>query len=402
LRTLLHSGLVFDGTGASPEAADVVIEDGRIVAVGTGLDGDEAVDLQGKTLLPGFIDCHVHLMLTDLNVFKRLYLPPGLVYYEAIRNLEATLFAGVTTVRDATGADAGVKRAVESRLIRGPRVQISIIGLSQTGGHGDGYLPCGVNLASAAMAGMPTGVADGPDEVRRSVRELIRAGADVIKICTSGGIISAHDDPHAAHFNAEELSIIVEEATRAGRGVMSHAHAAAGVKSATLAGVRSIEHGIFLDEEAVRLMVERGTYLVPTLLASHGLVDADAADRIGLSDEAMDKAHSVGDAHVQSFRLALEAGVKIAMGTDSAITPHGKNLRELSLMAKYGMSPEEALRAATSSAAELLGLSDQIGTIEVGKRADLVVVDGDALELDSLPDRITQVYQDGEAVLPAV
>ncbi len=305
-------------------------------------------------------------------------------------------------MRDAGGADLGIKQALEDGTIRGPRIQISIVMLSQTGGHGDGWLPSG-NRAQLfpEYPGVPGAIVDGPDEARRRVRELVRAGADVIKIATSGGVVSPRDKPTQPGFGVEEIEVIVAEAQAAGLFVMSHAQATEGIKSAVRAGVRSIEHGIYLDDEAIELMLERGAYLVPTLVAPTGVIRAAEAGA-GVPDVAVEKARDVIEAHRDSFRRAVEAGVKVAMGTDSAVTPHGENLAELQLMAEGGMAPEDVLVATTRTAAELMGLEQELGTIEPGKRADLVVVEGDPLDFTTLADRIEAVYQDGVLVAGAV
>ena len=398
--TLFSGGRVFDGTGSPPEPADVLVEDGRIVDIGTGLDGDEAVDCTGKTVLPGLFDCHVHLMATQIDVMRRLQTPFSYNFYMSVRHAQTTLGLGITSVRDAGGSDLGFKQAVADRVIAGPRMQISITMISQTGGHGDTWMPCGAFIPGffAQHPGRPHNIVDGPEEMRRKVRELIRNGADVIKVATSGGVLSPRDDPRHAHFNDEELTVLVTEATAAHRYVMAHAQATEGIKRAVRTGIRSIEHGIFLDDEAIGMMLDAGTWLVPTLLAPQGVINA-ARSGANLTEAALRKAHETVDVHRDSIRRAAEAGVKIAMGTDCPVSPHGTNLEELELMVKHaGMTPEQSLTAATSSAAALLGVDDELGTIEPGKRADLVVVDGDALELSTLPERIDSVWMDGEQV----
>jgi imidazolonepropionase-like amidohydrolase len=395
-RRLLTGGLVFDGTGAPPGQADVLVEDGRILEVGPGLDGDEAVDVGGRHLLPGLFDCHTHVTLTSVDLMGILQKPFSYRFYETVQNLRATLEAGITTVRDAAGADAGIKRAVEDGLVAGPRLQISLRLLTQTGGHGDGWYPSGQEIRFwPVYPGMPDGLVDGPEAMRAKVRELIRAGADVIKVATSGGVLSPTDDPRHAHFREDELTALVTEAAAAGRWVMAHAQGADGVKAALRAGVRSIEHGIYL--EAIELLLERGAWLVPTPVAPRGVLAAAAAG-VPIPDAARRKAAEVADAHADSFRRAVAAGVKVAMGTDSGVTPHGRNLAELELMAKGGMAPAQVLAAATSSAAELLGMAGELGTLEPGRRADVVVVDGDPFELATLGDRIAAVVKDGRLV----
>ncbi len=387
-----------DGTGADPADADVVIEDGRIVEVGPGLDGDERVDVTGKALLPGLFDCHTHVTFSTIDTMRRIQTPFSYRFYQAMHNLEATLRIGITTVRDAGGADLGVKQAVEDGLIRGPRMQISLGMISQTGGHGDGWLPSGANLRLDSHPGVPNTIVDGPDEMRVKVRELVRMGADVIKVAVSGGVLSPRDKPTHAHFRLEELKVLVEEATAAGIWVMAHAQATPGIKNAIRAGIRSIDHGIYLDDEAIEMMLARGTWLVPTLVAPRGVIDAAAAGA-AIPEASVAKAHEVAEIHRASFAKAVEAGVQVAMGTDSGVTPHGNNLRELQLMVEGGMTPMQAIVATTRSAAELLGLEEELGTLEPGKRGDLVVVDGDALDVATLTDRIQAVYQDGVRVV---
>ncbi|HTN80321.1 MAG TPA: amidohydrolase family protein [Acidimicrobiales bacterium] len=402
-RTVLHGGMVFDGSGAAASPADVLIEDGKIVDVAGQLDGDEGVDISGKWLVPGFFDCHTHVMFGPdlMDVSRRLNTPFSTRFYDAVHNLDATLRQGITTIRDAAGADLGVKTAVERGRIKGPRMQISIAMLSQTGGHGDGWTLCGADLAlGGEYPGMPKAVVDGPDAIRQKVRELLRAGADVIKVATSGGVLSPRDDPRHGHFRDDELEVLVAEATAAGKYVMAHAQANEGIKSAIRSGIRSIEHGIYLDDEAIQMMIDRGTYLVPTLSAPRGVFAARDAG-IPVPDVFIKKCEMVIEIHSESIRTAIAAGVKVAMGTDSGVCPHGQNLRELGLMADCGMSPTDALVATTRTAAELLGIGDQLGTIDKGKRADFVVIDGDPLELDKLPDRVCQVWKDGVRVVDA-
>jgi imidazolonepropionase-like amidohydrolase len=277
-RVVLAGGLVFDGRGTDPAPADVAISDGRIVDVGPDLDGDERVELAGRTLLPGFFDCHTHVVLSHVDHWRLVQQPFSYQFYEAARNLEATLRAGITTARDAGGADLGIKRALADGLIAGPRLHISVRMISQTGGHGDEWFASGAEVSLfVTHPGRPDTIVDGPDEMRRMVRTLVRYGADVIKVATSGGVLSPRDKPTHAHFRPDELEMLVAEATAAGIPVMAHAQAAEGIKNAVRAGIRSIEHGIYLDDEAISLMLERGTWLVPTLVAPVGVVEAAEA-----------------------------------------------------------------------------------------------------------------------------
>jgi imidazolonepropionase-like amidohydrolase len=401
-RIVFSGGSVFDGTGTDPAPGDVVIEDDRIVAVGgpgTG-EGDQMVDLAGATLLPGFFDCHVHVMFDGVDLVRDLQTPFSYRFFIAAESLRRTLSTGITSIRDAGGADAGVRLAVERGLIPGPRLQISIDMISQTGGHGDEYFPCGQALAllSPPYPGKPGNLVDGPDEMRRKVREYVRAGADVIKVATSGGVLSIGSDPRRAHFRPAELDVLVEEATAAGRHVMAHAQASDGIKNAVRAGIRSIEHGIFLDDEAIQLMLDHGTWLVPTLIAPRWVVESvEAGARI--SDASIRKAREVIEIHAESVRRAVEAGVRIAMGTDAGVGPHGDNLRELDLMVQAGMTPRQVLRSATYDAARLLGVEERLGTIEPGKLADLVVIAGDPYSFAGLRGRVTQVWKGGERLV---
>jgi imidazolonepropionase-like amidohydrolase len=397
-RTVFQGGSVFDGMGSDPRPADVTVEDGRIVDVGAGLDGDEAVDATGQTILPGLFDCHVHVALETIDVWRVVNQPFSYRFFLAAKHLGATLEAGITSIRDAGGADLGMKDAIVNGLIPGPRMQISLMMLSQTGGHGDDWQVSGAEVPLLpAYPGMPSALVDGPDEMRRKVRELRRAGADVVKVATSGGVVSPRDDPSHAHFRPAELDVLVEEANEAGMFVMAHAQAADGIKNAVRAGIRSIEHGIFLDDEGIELMLSHGTWLVPTLVAPQGVIDA-AESGAAIPPNVLDKARAVIDVHRSAVQAAIGAGVRIAMGTDSGVTPHGRNLRELALMAGLGMSPGAVLEATTRSAAELLGVVDERGTIESGKLADLVIVDGDPYAFDTLPDRISSVWLAGERV----
>lgn len=395
-RTLLSNARIFDGTGAGISEGDVVIEDGRIVEVGTGLDGDQSHDLGGKALLPGFFDCHTHVAISNVDLFGIVQKPFSLHFYEAAHNLQATLDAGITTIRDAGGADLGMKRAVETGLISGPHMQISLVMLSQTGGHGDGWLASGQHLRLfTPHPGLPSSIVDGPDQIRQKVREVVRMGADVIKVATSGGVLSPRDDPRHAHFTLEELEMLVETAAALGVWVMAHAQAYEGIKNAVRAGIRSIDHGIYLDDEAIDLMLAKGTFLVPTLVAPTGVIKAAEAG-MSIPEASLQKAKDVIEIHRESFAKAVASGVKVAMGTDSGVTPHGENLEELVLMEEGGMSPEDVLIATTRNGAELMGVLDDRGTIEAGKRADLVVLDGDPFELKGLRSRIRAVLKDGQ------
>lgn len=397
-RTVLSGGRVFDGTGSAIADADVAISDGTIVDVGIGLDGDEQVDVSGLTLLPGLFDTHVHVMVSGIDLLRRLNRPFSYQFFQAAQNLSATLDCGITTIRDAGGADLGVQRAVEDGLLDGPRMQIAISALSQTGGHGDGWLPSGITtFLMSPHPGRPPGLADGPEEVRKRVREIIRSGANVIKVHTSGGVLSPRDSPKHAQFRPDELAALMAEATAAGLPVMAHAQATDGIKNALRAGVRSIEHGIYLDDEAIDLMLSKGAWLVPTLVAPHAVVKA-VSEGSQLPEGVVEKAKEVIDAHASAFARAVAAGVKIAMGTDTGVGPHGTNLDELPLMAAGGLTPEQVFQATTSSAADLLQIGDDSGTIMPGKRADMVILAGDPFDLSKVKANIRAVYSAGRRV----
>jgi imidazolonepropionase-like amidohydrolase len=407
-RTLISGGQVFDGTGSAPVRADILIQDGRIAVVGTEFAADvdaEVIDATGTTVTPGLFDCHTHFMMSGVDWIRILNTPFSLPFYEAIGNMRATIECGITSVRDAGGSDLGVAEAVRRGLVLGPRMQISITPLSQTGGHGDGWLVCGMSM-EVPYPGAPSGVVDGPEEVRRKIREIIRAGADVIKIMTSGGVLSPRDDPRHGHFRDDEIAMMVAEAGAAGLHVMSHAQGAEGIKAAVRNGVRSIEHGIFLDDEGIDLMLERGAWLVPTLVAPRMVIEIAEAGG-GLPPSSVEKAYMVIERHAEAVRQAAAAGVKIAMGTDSGVGPHGNNLEELGLMVECGMSPLAALHAATGSAAELCGVDDHLGTIEVGKHADLTLFTGDVVDLipkggRAMREAVQQVWVDGRSVFQRI
>ena len=379
-RRILTGGVVFDGTGADPVRVDVAVEGELIVALGAELDGDDRVDLAEASLYPGFIDCHSHIALGALGTLEQeLEKTPSRIALAAVANLRATVAGGVTTVRDAAFADRGYRDAVEAGDVAGPRLLVSLVQLSPSGGPYDGRTPSGHD-AWIVRQGIPAPVADGPDGVRAKVREAVGLGADVIKVFATGPFSMPRDGANRQLFTDDELGAIVDEATRQGVKVMAHAHGARGAEAAARAGVASIEHGLYLDDAALDAMAAHGTTLVPTLLASEAL--EDSAER-----------------HRQVVRDAHAKGIPIAMGTDCPVAPHGSNLRELELLVAAGLSPTDALVAATSSAARLLGLPDRIGRIAPGLQADLVVVDGDPLDVVGLPGRIREVYQGGRARL---
>ncbi len=398
MKLLLDNAKVIDGLGAVIAPGWVLVEDGKIAGVGPGdaspraqMDADgsgSVVDLTGKTILPGLIDCHVHLMLdASPDPLKQAATERvGLSALKMALRAQRTLKSGVTTVRDlgCKGfAAIEVRDAVRSGLIPGPRMLCAGHLICMTGGHG-------WSIGREA---------DGVDGVRRAAREQLKAGADVVKMMATGGILTPGVQPGAAQLTLEELRAGVEEAHKAGRKAAAHAQGTEGIRNAVLAGIDSVEHGFYLTEETVGMMLERGTYLVPTLTAVRAI--ARHGTESGIPPWAVEKAMAVGEAHEKSFARAMEAGVSIAMGTDAG-TPfneHGQNAQELALLVELGMSEGEAIVSATSRAAELLGIADAVGSISVGKVADLIVTSGDPLRDITVlcdPAAIESVYQAGK------
>ncbi len=402
---ILKGASVFDGVDFLPGPSDVVFDGDRVLEVGPGLADSDVygastiVDCSGKTVLPGIIDLHVHVNHSSAGSLNTFTEPFSLQFYESVKHLESTLRAGVTTVRDAGGADLGAKLAVDRGIIRGPRMRIAISLMSQTGGHGDNWMVSGAHSPGlAAHPGRPSGVADGVEEVRRVARQILRAGADQIKICSTGGVLSPADDPRHAQFTEREIEVVVEEAAAQGRYVMAHAQAAAGIKNALRAGVRSIEHGIYLDDEAIELFLDRGAYLVPTLAAPLNVIRKAEAGGSGWPAQVIEKTRMVVDIHRESIAKAAAAGVRIAMGTDSGVGEHGQNLEELALLAGVGMDLQAVLRASTSVAGELIAPENSVGQLRPGFFADAVVLEGELTsteQLADLPEKVQQVWKDG-------
>jgi imidazolonepropionase-like amidohydrolase len=383
----ITNGTIIDGRGGDPVTGmTLLIENERITALDrqdqvTIPRGTTVIDAMGGSILPGLIDTHVHFTLEYPDILRGLLTPPSLRLLQTIPRMRATLEAGVTTVRDAAGSPAGLKMAVERGIIAGPRMQVAVSLISQTGGHGDGFYPCCVDIGffGTNFLDVPKGVADGIEEVRKAVREVLRAGADWIKLATSGGVLSAADAPTSSQLTLEEIATAVYEAAAQEKPCMAHAQGTQGIKNALLAGVVSIEHGIYLTDELIDLMLQKDAYLVPTLAAPLAVIKF-SQDHPDLLPAVMAlKALSVVEAHQKSFRKAVEAGVKIAMGTDSGVGRHGENGQELQLMVENGMTPMQAILASTSQAARLLHLEKNLGTLEVGKLADVIVVEGDVL-----------------------
>jgi imidazolonepropionase-like amidohydrolase len=389
---LAFAGLrLIDGRGGDPiDDAVIVAEGARLVSVGPAGKvrlprGARRIDLAGLTVLPGLIDCHVHLLAHIRPVQEEHSERLSHRLYRGIPWARKTLEAGITTARDAGMTPAGTREAINEGIFPGPRLQVSVNIVTQTGGHGDFTLASGLDPVWPA-SDMPSGVADSPDEMRKVVRTIIRAGADWIKLCTTGGVLSPLDPPDTPQFTLEEISVAVTEARAARlRGVLAHAIGSEGIRNAVIAGVRSIEHGYMIDEEGVDLMLSHGTFLVPTLHALVSVRERADAQPDTFLPASMAKLAVVERAQRETLPLAIERGVRIALGTDAGVGWHGTNAREIGLLVKAGMTPMAAIEAGTRSAAELLGLTNEIGTLEAGKLADLIAVDRDPL---ADPDRI--------------
>jgi imidazolonepropionase-like amidohydrolase len=404
-----HSGIlafrharVVTCTGVDPlDDATVVVEDGVIREVTTGrtqVSPDDEVDCRGRTLMPGLIDAHVHVCSLDVEISRQQRdNPTSLLAYEIGAVIRRTLDQGYTTVRDAAGADWGMKEAVARGLIPGPRMFVSGRALSQTGGHGDGRTRAqdDAGCLCGAHIGMVSSIADGVDEVRRATREQLRRGVDSIKVMASGGVASPTDRLESLQYTREELAAAVEEATHAGSYVLAHAYGADAIRNAVEAGVRSVEHGNFLDAETAALMAARGTFLVPTFVAYEKLYEEGRA--LGFAAEKLAKLDEVLGVGMESLERAREAGVRIASGSDLLGQLAVHKTRELAIKAKV-LGTHDTLVATTRTNAELLGIDDEVGTVEPGKLADLLVVDGDPLaDISVLQDldRIAAIVQAG-------
>jgi len=399
---VLTGATLIDGTGAAPVAdAAVVIEGDRISAVGPraglGWPADaEVIDASGRTLIPGLIDAHDHLASHGYGLATRFGLdePASTAHLRTARVLAETLAMGYTTVRDAGGLDAGFKLAVEQGLIPGPRLVLALQIISPTGGIGDRVSPSGHDCCGAYDPLLPPCVANGSDAVRDVVRTMVRAGADVIKTATTGGASSRPGHgPLDAAFSLAEMEALVTESHALGRRVMCHALGGPGLRTALAAGVDSIEHGCYLDEDATLLgqMAVQGTFFVPTLTVY-------VYHRESPAPHVRERAVALHAHHVASVRRALELGVPIAAGTDAGGHGHPKNALELKYLVEAGLSPMQALRAATQGAAACLGLEREIGTVEKGRLADLVLVAGNPLDDVTLlldPARIELVVKGG-------
>ncbi len=403
---VLRNATLIDGTGTDPRVGITIwVRDKYIEAIGpedsVSYPEDSVVyDADGGYVMPGLIDAHLHIAYTghpDLSHLVIKNLPSYFVICATV-HAHKLLHAGILSVRDAGSlayAAIALRQAVAEGLVPGPRVRACGYGLKMTGGHGDSFYSPIVEVSQP-------GLANTPDEARKVARMNLKMGADHIKIISaSGGVMSSGTEPGAAQFTLEEIKAAVDVAHKAGKRVMAHLHGTRAIKNALLAGVDSVEHGSLLDDEAIEMMLERGTFLVPTLLAVHRIIEHGEAG--GIPDYAVRKAKEIREKHMASFQRALEAGVKIAMGTDAG-TPyniHGENLNELPLMVEAGMTPMQAIVASTRMGAELLDLADQVGTLEPGKLADMVVMDGNPLQDINLfkdPVHIVHVMKEGTVV----
>jgi len=397
----IKAGLLIDGYGGDPiKGAVVLIEGKKITAVGTAAmvkipKGAEIIDALDRTVMPGLIDTHVHIMSTSASLEQELFTPKAISYFQAAENLKRTLRSGFTTVRDAGGADVGIRQALERGLISGSRLVVSG-SIGQTGGLMERRFPSGAQIVDENS----WRVCDGVEGVRKTVRKVLREGVDFVKIFTTGGVVAPQGSPFIAEWSPSELAVIMEEASRCGAGVMAHAEGNAGIKSALRAGVTSVEHGNVLDREAIDMFLAKGIVLVPTLYISAIL--AERRDTAGLSESSKRKEDRLTKEGQGGFRRACKAGVKVALGTDAFIADmHGTNAAELSLMMEQGgLTAMEAIVAGTRNAAECCLLGDQVGTLEAGKLADILLVDGDPLANITVlqdPGRIT-VYKEGSLV----
>jgi imidazolonepropionase-like amidohydrolase len=401
----LRAAHLFDGRSDSAISdAVVVVQGGRISALGARTPipaGAQVVDLGDATILAGFIDAHTHLTdessddwNADTVAGLRRSVPEATL--RAAELARRTLMAGFTTVRDVGAADyidVGLRNAIAGGVAVGPRMLVAVHALGARGGHCDNtgfpYQRFGTE------SGIADGIASGPDQFRDAVRFQIKYGADVIKVCATGGVLSLADDVGAAQITQAEMDAIVDEAHRLGRRTAAHAHGADGAKVAIRAGIDSIEHGSFLDDEAVRMMKERGTYLVPTLMAGEYAGGRKATRKY--PPEIAAKALQALDGRSAAFKRAVGAGVRIAFGTDSGVSPHGRNAEEFALLVEHGLSPAAALRTSATAAA-LLGVDRITGTLEAGKEADIVAVPGDALRTITATEHVRFVMKGGKIV----
>ncbi len=401
-RTLIHAGQLIDGrAGAAMADKTLVVEGETIVEVADGFlepsGGDEVIDLRDSTVLPGLMDMHTHLTHQgSKNVYmERMRLNPGDYAIRSVVYAERTLLAGFTTVRDVGdrhNLSVALRDAIEKGIVPGPRIFTATRSLATTGGHGDS-----TNGMRADLQGDPgpkEGVVNSAEDARKAVRQRYKEGADLIKLTATGGVLSLAKNSQNPQFTEEVLRAVIATANDYGFHVAAHAHGAEGMKRAIRAGVTTIEHGTYMDDEAMALMKQHGTYFVPTIMAGKW-VEAKAAIDGYCPDVVRPKSATVGPVIAETFAKAYAAGVKIAFGTDSGVSPHGDNAREFVYMVEGGMPPMEAIRSATAVTAELLGIETQVGTLEAGKLADVVAVRGDPLEDVSILQDVAFVMKEG-------
>jgi len=402
---VLKAERMFDGkSNGLTRPGLIVVTDGRIAGVGASAaipPGAEVMDFGDATLLPGFIDAHTHLTMMHSEDYKQNQLDQlqktiAERALDASANARVTLMAGITTVRDVGSSDyldVGLRNAIRDRVVPGPRMLVAVHALGATGGHCDHEDGFRAGLFGHE-SGPLDGVINGPEQARFAVRLDHKYGADIIKVCATGGVLSLTDDVDTPQLTADELDAIVDEAHALRRKTAAHAHGAEGAKRAIRAGIDSIEHGTFLDDEALEMMKQRGTYLVPTLMAPHGIQE-QIDQGTYIPPPILAKAKAAISAGRETFQKALAKGVKIGLGTDAAVYAHGRNTEEFHLMVDLGMKPMEALKAGTSGDADLLGLSDKIGTLEAGKLADVVAVPGDPVENIRQTEHVFFVMKEG-------
>ncbi len=381
-------GKIINGTGEDPVDDGVVMVDGSAIKeVGKRNDvvvppDYKIIDISGRTIMPGMFDCHCHISLMTLSIEKRLFTRKTVEIFQTAEIMKRTLHAGFTTIREpGILNDVGFREAVEMGLVEGPRLVLAG-GIGQTGGHFDEYYPRDFELPLFDIE-----MCDGVPEVQKTARRVLRKGFDFIKVCVTGGVASPADAPEYTEWTLEELKAMVHEASARGKAVMAHAEGTQGIKNAIRAGIWSVEHGSMLDDEAIQMFLDTGTYLVPTVNAFEMLPEDGEA--MGLTPVSLAKAEKIRDLHIRSFERAAEAGIKIAVGTDAIDDRmHGRNARELGTMVRYGLTPMEAIMAATKTSAEACRVDGILGTLEPGKLASLLVVDGDPLEdISILQDR---------------
>jgi len=394
---VIRAGRLLDvKTGRFLLQQEIVIEGDKIKAVrpyDLSPSGEQFIDLTNATVLPGLIDAHTHITMTTNFGYSRLGISVPREALNGARNARVTLEAGFTTIRNvgASGfTDVALRDAINAGDVPGPRMLVSGPALSITGGH------CDNNLLPFESHVQSAGVADGVEAVQHKTREIIKYGADLIKICATGGVLSHGDNPQASQYTLEEMKAIVADAHRLGRKVAAHAHGAEGIRWASEAGVDSIEHGSYIDDAAIAVMKKNGTYLVPTLYLADWFLGN--AEKIGTPPELIAKGREVMPAARKNVARAFAAGVKVGFGTDAAVYPHGLNAHEFAVMVKLGLTPLQAIQAATVNDADLLGWSDKIGTIEAGKWADIVAVDGDPLADVTTLEHVKFVMKGGEVV----